>query len=76
MCRFILSAAVLSALLGSISYCDAASAGSLTFGNNKANALFGISNAQNNAWTIANSVRGGSTGECAGRYGILLASQT
>lgn len=61
MCRFILSAAVLSALLGSISYSDAASAGSLTFGNNKANALFGISNAQNNAWMIANSVRGGST---------------
>jgi len=61
MCRFILTAAALSALLGSISYSDAASAGSVSFGNNNANALFGISKVHNNALTIANDIRGGST---------------
>eukprot|EP00560_Eucampia_antarctica_P007480 CAMPEP_0197827462 /NCGR_PEP_ID=MMETSP1437-20131217/4220_1 /TAXON_ID=49252 ORGANISM="Eucampia antarctica, Strain CCMP1452" /NCGR_SAMPLE_ID=MMETSP1437 /ASSEMBLY_ACC=CAM_ASM_001096 /LENGTH=927 /DNA_ID=CAMNT_0043428295 /DNA_START=169 /DNA_END=2952 /DNA_ORIENTATION=+ len=61
MCRFIVTAAVLSALLSSLNIVDATSAGSVTFGKNNINAFFGVSSVQNNGWNVANSIRGGST---------------
>ena len=62
MVRFIVTAAALSALLASVNVSEAATAGPLTFGNVNMNTAFGISDVQNNAWAVANSIRGGSTG--------------
>ena len=62
MVRFIVTAAALSALLASVNVSDAATSGPMTFRNVNMKTAFGISGVQNNAWAVANSIRGGSTG--------------